>query len=109
MMFQDVVFKKMGSPFEITARYGLFDTDSYNSRIYSFENDVLYSFSIPALYDKGSRAYLMVDYTINKHIEVWARIAQTFYSNRNIQNEGSATEINAPTKTELKLQVRLKF
>lgn len=109
MMFQDIVFKKMGSPFEITARYGLFDTDSYNSRIYSFENDVLYSFSIPALYDKGSRAYLMVDYTINKHIEVWARIAQTFYSNRNIQNEGSATEINAPTKTELKLQVRLKF
>jgi len=109
MMFQDVVFKKMGSPFEITARYGLFDTDSYNSRIYSFENDVLYSFSIPALYDKGSRAYLMVDYTINKHIEVWARIAQTFYSNKNIQNEGSATEIKAASKTELKLQVRLKF
>lgn len=109
MMFQDVVFKKMGSPFEITARYGLFDTDSYNSRIYSFENDVLYSFSIPALYDKGSRAYLMVDYTINKHIEVWARVAQTFYSNKNTQNEGSATEIKAPSKTELKLQVRLKF
>ncbi|HEY1039313.1 MAG TPA: helix-hairpin-helix domain-containing protein [Bacteroidia bacterium] len=109
VMFQDVVFRKIGSPIEITARYGLFETDSYNSRVYTYENDVLYSFSIPALYDKGSRAYLMVDYTINKHIEVWARVAQTFYSNKTIQNEGSATQINKASKTELKLQVRLKF
>ena len=109
MMFQDIVFKKLGSPFEITARYGLFDTDSYNTRIYSYENDVLYSFSIPALYNRGSRAYLMIDYTINKHIEIWARIAQTFYSNQNIQNAGSATEIKGPSKTELKLQVKIKF
>jgi hypothetical protein len=109
LMFQDIVFRKIGSPIEITARYGLFETDSYNSRVYSYENDVLYSFSIPALYDKGSRAYLMVDYTINRHIEVWARVAQTFYSNKTIQNAGSPTQINGPAKTELKLQVRLKF
>ncbi|MCD6066466.1 MAG: hypothetical protein K0S33_1292 [Bacteroidetes bacterium] len=109
IMFQDIVFRKIGSPIEITARYGLFETDSYNSRVYTYENDVLYSFSIPALYDKGSRAYLMVDYTINKHIEVWARVAQTFYSNKTIQNEGSPTQINKSSKTELKLQVRLKF
>jgi hypothetical protein len=109
LLFQDIVFKKMDSPIEITARYGIFDTDSYNSKIYTFENDVLYSFSVPALYKKGSRAYLIVDYTINKHIEVWARIAQTFYTNQNIQSPGSITEINAPTKTEIKLQVRIKF
>jgi hypothetical protein len=109
LMFQDIVFKKIGSPIEITARYGLFETDSYNSRVYSYENDVLYSFSIPALYDKGSRAYLMVDYMVNKHIEVWARVAQTFYSNKTIQNAGSPTQINGSAKTELKLQVRLKF
>jgi hypothetical protein len=99
----------MDSPIEITARYGIFDTDSYNSKIYTFENDVLYSFSVPALYKKGSRAYLIIDYSINKHIEVWARIAQTFYTNQNIQSPGSITEINAPTKTEIKLQVRFKW
>ena len=109
MMYQDIVFKMIGKPIEITARYGLFETDGYNSRVYTYENDVLYSFSIPAMYDKGSRGYLMVDYVINKHIEVWARVAQTFYSNKNIQNEGSPTEIKKSTKTEVKLQVRLKF
>jgi hypothetical protein len=109
LIFQDVVFKKLGKPLEITFRYALFETDGYNSRVYSYENDVLYSFSIPALYDKGSRVYLMVDYNITRRLELWARIAQTFYTNRNIQSEGSLTEIKGPAKTELKLQLRYKI
>ena len=109
VIFQDISYKKIGSPLELSFRYALFETDSYFSRVYAYENDVLYSFSIPALYDKGSRVYLMANYSVNRNIELWIRIAQTFYTNKNIQNEGSITEINAPSKTELKLQVRFKF
>ena len=110
VFFQDVVWKKLGSPFAITARYGLFETDSYASRVYTYENDVLYSFSVPALYEKGSRAYLMVNYDVTKKIELWIRVAQTFYSNRQFQNYGDRlSEINAPSKTELKIQMRIKL
>ena len=109
VLFQDISYKKIGNPLELTFRYALFETDSYFSRVYAYENDVLYSFSIPALYDKGSRIYLMANYVFGKHLEVWLRVAQTFYNNRPIQNEGSITEINAPTRTELKAQIRLKF
>ncbi|MFL5753142.1 MAG: ComEA family DNA-binding protein, partial [Bacteroidia bacterium] len=109
LIFQDVVYKQLGKPLEVTFRYGLFETDGYNSRVYSYENDVLYSFSIPALYNKGSRVYLMFDYTVTRRIEVWARIAQTFYTNQTIQNAGSTTEIKGPAKTEIKLQLRYKI
>lgn len=109
LFFQDIVFKKMGFPLEVTARYGLFQTDTYNSRVYAYENDVLYSFSIPAQYEKGSRAYLLLNYTLGKHIELWLRIAQTLYYNKSVISESSLTEIQGPSKTEVKFQMRLKF
>ena len=110
LFFQDIVWKKMGFPLSVTARYGLFETDSYNSRLYTYENDVLYSFSVPALYNKGHRAYLMLNYDVSRKIEVWFRIAQTFYTNQPIQSAGDKlNEINGPSRTEVKLQLRLKI
>ena len=44
LIYQDVVYKPKSSPFSFSFRYGLFDTDSYNSRIYAYENDILYVF-----------------------------------------------------------------
>ncbi len=109
MIYQDVSFKKVGKPLEVSFRYGLFETDSYDTRIYAYENDVLYSFSIPAFYEKGSRVYLMVDYNITRKIELWARIGQTVFYNKNITSEGAINEINGPAKTEIKLQIRYKI
>lgn len=109
LMFQDVVYEKIGRPLELTFRYALFDTDSYNTRMYSYENDIPGSFSIPALYYKGSRVYCMMKYSFNQNFEMWARLSQTFYTNIQIQNEGSLSQINGPTKTEIKLQLKYKF
>jgi hypothetical protein len=110
VFFQDIAWKKMGWPVTVTARYGLFETDSYTSRIYTYENDVIYSFSVPALYNKGQRVYLMINYDVTKKFEIWFRVAQTFYTNQTVQSAGDKlNEINAPSKTEIKLQLRLKL
>ncbi|MBC7863281.1 MAG: helix-hairpin-helix domain-containing protein [Bacteroidia bacterium] len=110
VFFQDVVWKKLGWPLTVTARYGIFETDSYTSRIYTYENDVLYSFSVPALYNKGQRAYLIINYDITKKFEIWLRFAQTFYTNQNIQSPGDRlTEIIGPAKSEIKIQLRIKL
>ena len=50
LAYQDLVFRKLGSPLQLTGRICLFDTDDYDARIYAYENDVLYSFSVPAYY-----------------------------------------------------------
>lgn len=109
IIYQDVTWKKFGSPFSLSARYALFQTDDYNSAIYVYENDLPYTFSVPAYYYKGSRVYLLVNYDITRKMEVYFRISQTFYQNKNVISEGSLTEIQGNTKTEAKVMLRIKF
>ena len=109
LFYQDVIFRKFGSLVSFTGRYALFQTDSYNSRIYAYENDITGSYSIPSYYYKGSRFYLMVNYEITKKVELWFRYSQTFYDNRNTINEGSLDEIQGNTKSEVAGQVLFKF
>lgn len=106
---QDIIYKKMKFPFSVTLRYAIFDTKGYDSRLYVYENDVLYSYSVPALYFKGQRAYLMINWDITRKFEIWVRIAQSLYDNQTVLQQGSLNQIDTNHKTELKLQARFKF
>lgn len=106
---QDIIYKKMNFPFTLTLRYAVFDTKSYDSRIYAFENEVLYGYAVPALYYKGQRAYFMVNWDITRNFEIWVRVAQTLYDNKNVISEGSLNQINGNSRTDVKLQARIKF
>ncbi len=108
MIYQDISYAAIGSPITVSARYALFDTDSYNSRIYAYENDVLYAFSIPGLYYKGSRYYITLKYHVSRGIDVWLRFAQTVYTNKSEISSG-VNAIDGPTRSELKAQVRFSF
>jgi hypothetical protein len=107
-IYQDVIFRSLSSPWAVTARYALFDTDGYDSRIYVYENDVLYAFSFPYYADKGSRAYLLVRYRLTRRIDLYARLAQTWFSNRNATGSGLDT-VEGNTRTEIKAQMRIRF
>lgn len=109
MIYQDVTYKKMGMPVSFSARYALFQTDSYDARLYVYENDMPLVFSVPSYSGKGSRVYLMINWDITRKFEVWFRVAQYFYYNQNVISEGSLSQINANHKTEVKLQARFKF
>ncbi len=70
LMLQDINYKFRKIPLTIWFRYCLFNTDSWDSRIYTYENDLLYSFSIPAFSGEGSRSYIMAKCDIGKRTEV---------------------------------------
>jgi hypothetical protein len=108
MLYQDITWRPKQTPWAISLRYAMFDTDSYDERIYAFENDVLYAYSIPAYYYKGSRAYILVKYSLGRNIDLWLRYAQTYYSNRQTIGSG-LDEIQGRLKSEVKAQVRVKF
>jgi hypothetical protein len=90
------------------ATYVLFDTDSYNSRIYAFEADVPYSYYIPFYYYRGNRYVLNLHYNITRGIDFWLRYSQTRYSNLSVIGSG-LDEIDGSTKSEIKLQLRFSF
>lgn len=91
-----------------TGRLAYFDTDDYDSRIYVYERDVLFAFSIPAYYDNGLRNYLMVQYKFTRHIDAWLRLSRTRLYGEDTY--GSDLDlINAPHRTDAKFQVRYQF
>jgi hypothetical protein len=109
IVYQDFIYNKLGNPLSVTLRYALFQTDSYDSRIYVYENDMPGVYSIVSHYYKGSRFYIMLDYNVTRKIEIWLRYSQTIYDNKKIIGEGSLTEIQGNTKSEIKAQIRFKF
>lgn len=106
---QDLIYKKLKFPFTVTLRYAIFDTKSFDSRVYVYENDVLYSYSVPALSGKGQRAYVIVNWDITRNFEIWVRVGSFIYDNVKVQSQGSLNQIDSNHKTELKVQARLKF
>ncbi|GHT78490.1 hypothetical protein FACS189464_2010 [Bacteroidia bacterium] len=96
------------NPLQLTFRYALFDTDDYNSCIYAYENDMLYAFSIPSVYDRGTRWYLMLKYSIGKHFDIAVRYAATRYTDRNTISSG-LNETKGNKSSEVKAQLICKF
>lgn len=95
-------------PLQINLRYALFDTDDYDSRIYSYENDMLYAFSIPAFHDRGSRLYLLLKHTLGKHLDMRIKYAATHYTYRNEIGSG-LNLIRGNRYSELKAQLVCRF
>jgi hypothetical protein len=108
LMYQDIVYKPLGRPFNFSFRYALFETDNYDTRIYAYENDVLYYYSILAHNNKGSRVYLTTRYTPKKGIDFWFRVGQFYYTNLATIGSG-LNEIQGSRRTEVRAQVRFMF
>ena len=108
LTYADLIYKPMMKPLSASIRLQYFETDDYNSRLYAYENDVLYSYSIPVFYEKGYRYYLNINYDLTKKLSAWARIAQTINPDRSSIGSG-LDEIKGNRKTEVKLQLIYKF
>ncbi len=108
LVFQDVIWKKMNVPFSVTLRYALFQTDAWSARLYAYENDVLYSYSIPAYYGKGARIYGIFKFDIRRNIDLWIRIAQWTYTDRDEISSGDSA-IEGFRKTDCTMQLRMQF
>lgn len=108
VLIQDLSYKFARIPLTLTMRYATFDTETYNARIYTYESDVLYAYSIPAYYYRGTRMYFLIRCNVFKHFDLWLRYSQTYYDNRTTINSG-LNEIQGNTKSEVKAQIRIKL
>ncbi len=93
---------------EIKTRLVLFKTDSYNSRIYEFENDLSGVMSTPPLYGDGMRWYLFARYKTAMGIDISLKYAETIMPNELSLGSGD-TWINSNVDNRLSLQVDLSL
>lgn len=68
LLYVDFTFKNQKFPLSINSRYTVFNVDDYSSRIYVVENDLLYTWSVPAFYDSGSKFYILLKLNYQKLI-----------------------------------------
>ena len=107
LIYQDVrlnVSKKL----LLDARFTLFDTDSFNARVYQFENDLRYVLSNVALNDRGQRWYVLAKYDISDNLEMSLKISRSVIEDAQILSSG-LNEIKGDKRTQFGAQIRYKF
>jgi len=106
---QDVSYSFSNLPLKVDVRYQFFDAVEYDNRFYSYEKDILYAFSIPMYYGKGSRYYLNIKYDLTNSISLWCKYAQTVYADGRESVSSGNEEIKGNRKSDVRFMLRWEF
>jgi hypothetical protein len=108
IIYQGFQIKPVEKVWSLNFRYLMFDTDSYDTRLYTYEQDVPNSFSVPSFSGNGSRFYILLNTKLNRNLSFILRYAQTWYSERDVISSG-LDEISGNKKSDAKAVLRLSF
>ena len=106
-IFQDVSYSlplREGRGLGFRLRLQGFDAREWANRIYTYEHDVLYAYSIPAVYGLGGRAYLCLRWQIIPQLALYFRASETVYARK-----WAAAHSRPLTRTDLHLLLRATF
>lgn len=108
LAYQDVHYSPLSSKWSGNMRFTIFNTDGFNSRIYAYENDVLYGFSIPSFQNQGLKFYANLRYKLKRKTDLWLKYSYTELNG--VEGIGSGLDkIQGDHRTEVKLQLRIQF
>ena len=107
LMSQAIKWNKF-SPLTIQTRLAVFETDSYDSSIYEFEDEVPGAYSNPALYGRGMRWYFILRYQIFSKTCIAVKYAQTVKDG--VKSIGTGLdEISGDSQSIMSMQVEVRF
>ncbi len=101
--FVEIGYNPKSKPYGGNIRLQYFESDSYDSRLYAYESDILYSYSIPPSFLKGYRYYVNLNYDVSKKLTVWLRFARSIYPDQTSVGTGN-DEILKNHRSEVKVQ-----
>jgi hypothetical protein len=103
-ILQDVEYRFADVPIVLQLRAQAFDAREWNNRVYIYENDVLYAYSIPFVYGLGGRFWLNARYIINDTFSVYLRVSETVY-----QSAWAADNDRKSHRTDVHALLRVKL
>lgn len=107
LILHDIRYEPVNS-LRIYGRIVLFDTESYNSRVYQFENDLRGILTNPALFGKGTRWYMMVEYDLFDFARISAKYSELYKPNELVLSSGN-NEISGNLDNRISVQLDIKF
>jgi len=94
--------------FKLWFRYAIFDIPKWENRIYAYENDVLYSFSVPAFNSQGTRFIIMGKAELLPSLEISLRYSVSGF--RGIKSWGTGDDlVRAGNDSFWTVQMRVKI
>ena len=108
MISQGTEWKHSSLPFQSDIYIAYFHTDDYSSRVYSYEKNIQYSFSMPSFYGKGIRLSLSFCWNVQDKLYLSAKLGHTYYPNQETIGT-EQEEIEGHNKTDIYVLLRYKF
>ena len=87
---------------------GYFNLDSYDSRLYSYERNILSTFYMPSFYGEGVRVALSVRWNIKSNLTFSVKASQTRYFNRDVISSGTE-QIDGNSRSDIFTYLVFKF
>ena len=107
LLYQDLRLR-INDKLRLDTRLSMFDTESFATRVYQFENDLLYVFSSQSFFDQGQRMYVLLNYEPFDFLELWAKYGITVYEDTQVIGSG-LNRIEGDRRSEFSIQARVRF
>ena len=107
LVYQDLRWQ-LNDKLRLDARIMLFDTDSFEARVFQFESDLLYVLSNPSFSGQGQRSYLVLKYSPFRFVDFWMKYDVTVFEDRNTIGSGR-DEIQGNVRSRIGLMARVSF
>ncbi|MBI5474132.1 MAG: helix-hairpin-helix domain-containing protein [Ignavibacteriae bacterium] len=107
LIYNDLQFA-FSSQLRFETRLAFFHTDSYDTRLYEYENDLRGVFANPAMYGKGRRWYALLNWQALKVVNLAAKYSLT--QKDGVASLGSGdSEIHNDIDNRLSMQIEILF
>lgn len=106
--FTQMMHYQSSNLLQFTLQGTYFHTDDYDTRIYAYERGLLNTFYSPSFDGEGFRFTAHVRFDFGANLMFLAKLGQTLYLDRDEIGSGNEL-ISSDRKTDLQLQLRIKF
>ncbi len=107
LTYQELKYK-IKNLISISARIIIFETDSYNSRLYEFENDLRGVMTNIPMFGEGLRWYLLINYQPIKPLNLYIKYSETYKPNLKTLSSGNS-EIIGNVDNRISFQIDYNF
>jgi len=107
LVYQDIRLRPT-KKFQIQARLTFFESDSFNSRLFQYENDLPGVLTNRALFGRGNRWYLLAKYQPLKKVAAYLKYSETYRDDVDVIGTG-ADQIDSNLDRRVSLQLEMKM
>lgn len=109
LVAQDLSYTIPESTINIAVRYAYFQAPAYENRLYLYEKDVLYAFSIPAYYGTGHRIYFNLRWKPLSAVTCYLRFATYIYTDDRTSTGSGLEEMSGKKSSNIKCLIKYVF